>query len=70
MPGRSQQPNRKLKRLEQSCSKLTDLFKKSRTDNQSSTNENVDDVTVKNMQEESRKQKRNYTVFFKSLSAF
>ena len=70
MPGRSQQPNRKLKRLAQSCSKPTDLFKKSRPDDQSSTNENVDDVTIKNMQEESRKQKRNSTFFFKSLSAF
>ena len=30
MPGRNQQKNRELKRVAQSCSKLTDIFKKSR----------------------------------------
>ena len=51
MPGRNQQKNRELKRTGQSCSKLTDLFKKSRPDDQSSTNESLDDLTGKNMQE-------------------
>ena len=32
MPDRSQQKNRELKRVAQSCSKLKDLFKKSRPD--------------------------------------
>ena len=55
--GRSQQNNRELKRAAQSCSKLTDLLKKSRPDDQSAINESLDDVTDKNMQEESGKQK-------------
>ena len=51
MPGVNQQKNRELKRA------APDLFKKSRPDQQSSTNETVDDVTGK---EESGEQKRNY----------
>ena len=47
MPGRNQQRNRELKRAAQPCSKLTDLFKKSRPDDQYSTNESLDDVTGK-----------------------
>ena len=43
--GRNQQRNRKLKCATQSYSKLTDLFKKSRPDDQYSTNESLDDVT-------------------------
>ena len=57
MPGRSQPKNRELKCAAQSCSKLTDLFKKSRLDDQPSTNESLDDVTGRNMQEESGEQK-------------
>ena len=53
MPGKSQQKNRELKRVAQSCSKLKDLLEKSRPDDQSSTNENLNDVTGRNMQEES-----------------
>ena len=52
MPGRSQQQNCELKHAAQYCSKLTDLFKKMRPDDQSSTNKSLDDVTGKNMQEE------------------
>ena len=55
MSGRSQK-NCELKRAAHSCSKLTDLFKKSRPDDQSSTNESLDDVTGKHMQEESDEQ--------------
>ena len=57
IPGRSKQKNCKLKRVAQSCSKLTDLFKKSRPDDQSSTNQNLNDVTGKNIQEETGEQK-------------
>ena len=57
MSGRSQQKNRELKRAVQSSSNLTDLFKKSRPDDQSSTNESLDDITGKNIQEESGEQK-------------
>ena len=57
MPGRSQQKNRELKRAAQSFSKLTDRLKKLRSDDQSSTNESLNDVTSKNMQEESGEQK-------------
>ena len=57
MPGRSQQKNREFKRAACSCSKLKDLLKKSRPDDQSSTNESLDDVTDKHMQEESREQR-------------
>ena len=53
MPGKSQQKNRELKRVAQSCSKLKGLLEKSRPDDQSSTNENLNDVTGRNMQEES-----------------
>ena len=52
MPGKSQQKNRELKRVAQSCSKLKDLLEKSRPDDQSSTNENLNAVTGRNMQEE------------------
>ena len=38
MPGRDQQKKRELKRAAQSCSKLTDLFKRSKT----STKESFD----------------------------
>ena len=55
IPGRSKQKNCELKRVAQSCSKLTDLFKKSRPDDQSSTNQNLDDVTGKNIQESEQK---------------
>ena len=51
MSGVNQQKNRELKRA------APDLFKKSRSDQQSSTNEIIDDVTGK---EESGEQKRNY----------
>ena len=47
MPCRNQQRDRELKRTAQSCSKLTDLFKKSIPDDQYSTNESLDDVTGK-----------------------
>ena len=47
MPGRNQQRNCELKRAVHSCSKLTDLFKKWRPDDQYSTNESLDDVTDK-----------------------
>ena len=57
MPGRSQQKNRELKRAAQSFSKLTDRLKKLRPDDQSSTNESLNDVTSKNMQEESGEQR-------------
>ena len=67
MPGRGQQKNLELKCAAQSCSKLADLFKKLRPDDQFSTNESLDDVTSKNMQEESGGQKLNYV--FLSLSA-
>ena len=53
MPGRSQK-NCELKRAAHSYSKLTYLFKKSRPDDQSSTDESLDDVTGKHMQEEQR----------------
>ena len=53
MPGRSQQKNREMKLVAQPRSKLRDLFKKLRPDDQPSTNESLDDVTGKNMQEES-----------------
>ena len=48
MSVRNQQRNCELKRAAQSCSKLTDLLKKSRPDDQFSTNESLDDVTGKN----------------------
>ena len=67
MPGRGQQKNLELKCAAQSCSKLADLFQKLRPDDQFSTNESLDDVTSKNMQEESGGQKLNYV--FLSLSA-
>ena len=57
IPGRSKQKNCELKCVAQSCSKLTDLFKKSRPDDQSSTNQNLDDVTGKDIQEETGEQK-------------
>ena len=57
MPRRSQQENRQLKRAAQSCSKLKDILKKQRPDDQCSTNESLDDVTDKNMEEESGEQK-------------
>ena len=57
MPGKSQQNNRKLKGVAQSCSKLTDLLKKLRLDDQSSTNESLTDVTDKIIQEKSGEQK-------------
>ena len=47
MLGRNQERNRELKGATQSCSKVTDLFKKSRADDQYSTNETLDDVTGK-----------------------
>ena len=47
MSRRKQQRNSELKRAAQSCSKLTDLCKKSRSDDQYSTNESLDDVTGK-----------------------
>ena len=47
MFGRNQERNRELKGATQSCSKVTDLFKKSRADDQYSTNETLDDVTGK-----------------------
>ena len=57
MPRRSQQKNRQLKCAAQSCSKLKDILKKKRPDDQCSTNESLDDVTDKNMEEESGEQK-------------
>ena len=63
MPGRSQQKNWELKRAEQSCLTFT------RPVDQSSTNESLCDVTSKNMQEESGKQKWNY-VFLKMLISY
>ena len=53
MFGRSQQKNRELKRAALSHSKLTDLLKKSRPDDQSSTNENLDNIAGKNIPEDS-----------------
>ena len=57
MPGRRKQKNCDLKREAQSCSKLTDLLRKLRPDDQSSTHKSLDDITGKNMQEESGEQK-------------
>ena len=57
MPGKSQQKNHMLKGVVQSCSKLTDLLKKVRLDDQSSTNESLTDVTDKIIQEKSGEQK-------------
>ena len=57
MSGINQQKDRELNRAAQSSSKLTNLFKKWRPDDQSSTNESLDDVTGKNMQEESGEEK-------------
>ena len=57
MPGKSQQKNHMLKGVAQSCSKLTDLLKKVRLDDQSSTNESLTDVTDKIIQEKSGEQK-------------
>ena len=56
MHGVSPQKNCELKRVAQSCPKLTDLLKKSKPGDQSSTNESLD-VTGKNMQEELGEQK-------------
>ena len=68
IPDRSQQKNRELRRAAQSCSKFTDTFKKSRRDDQSSTNESLDDVTDTNMQEDSGEQKWNYVFFLIFIS--
>ena len=46
------------------------LFKKSRLDDQSSTNESLDNVTGKNMQQKSGEQKRNYVFFISFLALF
>ena len=48
MPGRKDQRNRQLKRTVQSCSKLTDIFKKSKPPKESkepSASENQDTAT-------------------------
>lgn len=49
LPGKSQQNNRELKRAVPSCSKLTHLLKKSKPDDQPSTNKSFYDVTGKNI---------------------
>ena len=54
MPGRKDQRNRELKRTEQSCTKLTDIFKKSKSSEESkvlSASENQDFATS-NMESE------------------
>ena len=67
MPGRSQQKNHYLKRAAQPCSKLTDLFKKSRHDDQSSTDESLMMSQAKICKSQ---MSRSETTFFKkSLSA-
>ena len=67
MPGRSQQKNRESKRAVHSCSKLNDLFKKSRHDHQSSFNETliISQAKVRKNSQVSKSETR----FFKSLSA-
>ena len=46
MPGREQQKNRDLKRAAKSCNKITDLFKKARTqESQDNLNNIVDEVS-------------------------
>ena len=60
IPDRIQQKNCEFKRVAQCCLKLTYLFKKSRPDDESCTNERLDDATGKNMQEELGEQKWNY----------
>ena len=48
MPGREQQKNRDLKRAAKSCNKITDLFKKARTqESQDNLNNIVDEVSQK-----------------------
>lgn len=54
MPGRSQQRNYELKSAARSCTKLTDVFKTLRLDDQYSTNESLHNVTDKFTQEELR----------------
>lgn len=67
MPGRSQQKNRESKRAAHVCSKLNDLFKKSRHDDQSSFNETliISQAKVRKNSQVSRSETR----FLKSLSA-
>ena len=54
MPGRSQQRNYEFKSAARSCTKLTDVFKTLRLDDQYSTNESLHNVTDKFTQEELR----------------
>ena len=68
MPGRSQQKNHYLKRAAQPCSKLTDLFKKSRPDDQSSTDESLMMLQAK-ICKKSQMSRSETTFFKKSLSA-
>ena len=56
-PGRSQQKNGVLKCAAHSCTKCYSLFRKSRPNDQSSTNESLDNVTGKNMSEDSGERK-------------
>ena len=68
MPGRSQQRNYELKSAAQSCSKLTDLFKRLRLDDQYSTNESLNNVTDKFTQEELRLFKKIFISFLLLLT--
>lgn len=54
MPGRSQQKERELKRAAKSCSKLTDLFKKS-TEQKHLTDETVEQRTDETQEEAGKK---------------
>ena len=68
MPGRSQQRNYELKSAAQSCSKLTNLFKRLRLDDQYSTNESLNNVTDKFTQEELRLFKKIFISFLLLLT--
>ena len=63
MPRINQLKNRELKCAAQFRSKLTDLFKKLRPDDQPSTSKSLNDITGKNMQEEPVEKKKNYVFF-------
>ena len=48
MPGREQEKNRDLKRAAKSCNKITDLFKKARTQESQDNLDNIADEVSQN----------------------
>ena len=67
MPGREQQKNGDLKRAAKSCNKITDLFKKARTQESQDNLNNIVDEVSQNESFENDAPGKTSTVFFISF---